>query len=100
MGLKFTSKDSNEVSHQWNLTFSHGSGLVSIPNDGGHYSEAMRNYTQVILVETLKSGKEVEYWAVAIHNPNEPFNKETARVYAILKVLENVGLTLHGERVD
>jgi len=94
MGFKFRSKDASGKDRYWNLSFGHGTGEVVIPDSGDW---VFRDYTKAYLTDL---SSEEEYEGLAIHRPSEPFNKETARVYAILSVLEQAGLTLRSERMD
>lgn len=101
MGLKFSSEDGNGETRNWNLAFKHELALFSVE------LQDVRDTTYAYLTEYNPDLEpdNVEYvinqWeATAIRRPSEQPNKEQARIYAILNVLEAAGLTLHSEKSD
>jgi len=100
MGLKFDSTVNDEVVH-WNLTFGYDNAVWDEQfNDVRDLTYA---YLKVVNPEVDVDNPDyvvAQYEAVVIRRPSEQFNKESARIYAILAVLEQAGVVLHDEKSE
>lgn len=100
MGLKFAStRDGQEVN--WNLTFGYDNALWTDKyEDVRDVTYAYLNAVDPELAVTDENYVISSFVGTVIRRPSEQFNKETARIYAILAVLENAGVTSHDEKSE